>query len=299
MITLLDAADLQRLTWLEIDLALVAQAPPRRAHPLVVLEALFKGVFEAARLDPRLVKQLWHWPGAGVDALHWQAGTRIPLTIQLFGLSAEQIPTWLDQLHARFAPARGPNFSLAEVGPWRIARPPDAPAGTALSLDFLTPVPLPHQPGAPNTALDGAGFQRLCQTRLRKLFGREGQLPPPPELDVSAWRYWRTEHRSRSQGGHPMFLNGCVGPLCLSGPELPPWRPWLGLFSAVGLGERLSFAQGRLLLREAAAAPEPAEPGVAPLRLRRPFVLDAALRGARLSLANANLIMPRPPSACR
>jgi len=86
---------------------------------------------------------------------------------------------------------------------------------------------------------------RLCQTRLRKLFGREGALPPPPEIDTSAWHYWRTEHRSRSQNGNPMFLNGCVGPLYLMGETLAAWRPWIALFSAIGLGERLSFGQGR------------------------------------------------------
>lgn len=295
---LLNAADLPLLHWLEIDIVLLANASPRRSHPLVVLEAVFKGVFEATRLDPRVVKQLWHCPGISVEDLNWQDGSRIALTVQIFGLDSTQIPQWLSQLHARFAPTSGQNFSLAEVGPFRVVHLPVASTdAAAFTLHFLTPVPLPHRPGAPNTALDGNGFLRLCQTRLRKLFGREGLLPPPPALDVSAWRYWRTEHRSRSQSGHPMFLNGCVGPLRLDGSVLSSWYPWLNLFAAVGLGERLSFAQGRMLLREVqaleAAATEPT-----PLLLRRPFVLDAGLRGSRLSLANANLVVSTDDDSC-
>lgn len=288
MSSLLQITDLAQLSWLEIDLTLVAHGPPRRAHPLAVLEALFKGVFEAARLDARAVKQIWHWPGTPVDAMRWQADTRIAITLQLFGLPPEQIPAWMQQLHARFAPDCRQNFTLADIGPWRIVQARTGLDDKAtLSLDFITPVPLPHTPGRPNTTLDEVGFVRLCQTRLRKLFGREGALPPPPAFETTAWRYWRTEHRSRSQAGHPMFLNGCVGPLHLSGPQLPDWRPWLALFAAVGLGERLSFSQGRFLFAD--APPETGEQAPAPLQLRRPFVLDASLRGARLGLNNANL----------
>lgn len=290
MSSLTQVADLTRLSWLEIDLTLIAHAPPRRAHPLAVLEALFKGVFEAAGLDARTVKQLWHRPGVPVDAMGWQTDTRIVVTVQLFGLKPEQIPAWMRELHARFAPDSRQNFTLADAGAWRIAQLPNMPGDSpTLSLDFITPVPLPHTPGRPHTALDAAGFVRLCQTRLRKLFGQEGALPPPPVFETGSWRYWRTEHRSRSQAGHPMFLNGCIGPLHLSGPHLAEWRPWLALFAAVGLGERLSFSQGRFVFAECPSDTDDLAP--APLQLRRPFVLDASLRGAQLSLDNANLVV--------
>lgn len=290
MSTLLQTRDLAGLTWLEIDLTLVAHAAPRRAHPLVVLEALFKGVFEAAGLDARAVKQLWHSPGQRVHSLGWQAGTRISVTVQLFGLEATGVSVWQEQLVSRFAPPAQPNFTLAEVSSWRLMRAADLPAGgSTLTLDFLTPVPLPHVPGRPNTALDESGFVRLCQTRLRKLFGREGQLPPAPVLGTADWRYWRTEHRSRSQNGHPMFLNGCIGPLHLSGEQLGDWLPWLALFAAVGLGERLSFGQGRFQLSARASKQTPAD--AVPLQLRRPFVLDSDKQGAHLGLANANLVV--------
>ncbi|MGB9671463.1 MAG: CRISPR-associated endonuclease Cas1, partial [Halothiobacillaceae bacterium] len=291
---LLEPDDLPGLNWLEIDLTLIAHAAPRRAHPLVVLEAVLKGVFEAARLNARQVKQLWHWSGVPVAGMRWERNTRIGLTVQLFGLEAAHAPVWLEHLHARFAPASGQNFTLAEAGPWRIAHPPRAPDETdsaTLVLDFLTPVPLPHRPGTANTALDADGFMRLCQIRLRKLFGIEAKLPPPPGLDTTGWHYWRATHRSQSQHGHPMFIHGCIGPLCLFGPTLTQWQPWLALLAAVGLGERLSFSQGRFTLRAATTPAQPEKNAPVPLRLRRPFVLDANQRGAKLSLANANLIV--------
>lgn len=284
---LLSQHALAELTWWEVDLTLIAQAAPCRAHPLVVLEALMKRVFEAAGLDGRQVKQLWHSPGQDVRALSWEAGTPIPLTVQIFNLPAERLAFWQDRLQHLGDHAH--NFTLHEQSPCRLMRPPAGPApAAAYTLEFLTPVPLPHTPGQPNTALDADGFLRLCQTRLRKLFGREGQLPPAPQLDTVHWRYWRLKHRSRSQNGHPMFIHGCLGPLGLSGETLGDWLPWLGLFAAVGLGERLSFAQGRFRLiphPTLQAAPDPPPP----LRLRRPLVLDQP--GAQLTLEQANLVV--------
>lgn len=286
----LQAQELAELTWLEIELILLAHGEPRRSHPLIVLEALLKGVFEAAGLDARQVKQLWHSPGQRAWNMGWQAGDRIPVTVQLFGLPAQALPMWQERLADRLAPPARHNFTLERLLPWRNAHPPPAPAAAAtLTLDFLTPVPLPHAPGRPRTALDASGFLRLCQTRLRKLFGREGALPPPPELDTTGWRYWRIEHRSRSQNGHPMFINGCIGPLILAGEDLAAWLPWLALFSAVGVGERLSFGQGRFEF--AGPAREEIGPAPAPLRLRRPFVLDSDEAGAQLGLADANLVV--------
>lgn len=288
------AADVPGLCWLETDLELLAFSPPHRSHPLVVLEALFKGVFEGAGLDGRVVKQLWHCPGLRVQEMDWQAGSRIAVTLQLFGMEAAQIPKWLEQLQARFAPVNRQNFTLSSVSPWRIQHATVAEtvrfATDSIDMDFLTPVPLPHVAGRPNTALDDVGFLRLCQTRLRKLFGREAELPPPPQLVTSAWRYWRIEHRSRSQNGNPMFINGCVGRLTLSGPHLAAWLPWLTLFSAVGMGERLSFGQGRFVLTENTAENDAPSSSV-PLRLRRPFVLDSDRPGVHLGLDNANLVV--------
>nr|WP_275672677.1 CRISPR-associated endonuclease Cas1 [Thermomonas flagellata] len=86
-----------------------------------------------------------------------------------------------------------------------------------------------------------------------------------------------------------MFINGCLGPLILSGESLAAWRPWLALFAAVGLGERLSFGQGRFQFASSAA--ERTGPGAAPLRLRRPLVIDSDLAGAHVGLADANLVV--------
>lgn len=294
----LRTSDLPGLSWLEIDLQLQAHAAPRRAHPMVVLEALLKGVFEAAGLDARHTKQLWYRPGHSVHDLGWQAGSTLPLTVQLFGMQASAIARWQDELTRRFEPPVQQNFSLLNTSAWRIAHPPPPPASMGLGvahLDFLTPVPLPHQLGQAHETLEPAGLIRLCQTRLRKLFGREGQLPSPPTLDTSGWRYWRFEHRSRSQNGHPMFINGCVGPLHLGGEHLDAWLPWLALFSAVGMGERLSFGQGRFQWITAPDAPEThveeEDDEPAPLMLRRPFVLDSDKPGAHLELAHGNLVV--------
>jgi len=287
--------DLPGLTWHEIDLGLIAHAAPRRAHPLAVLEGVLKGAFEEASLEHRLVKQIWHVPNTSVQTLTWQAGTPIPLRVQLFGIDAAGLADWQDALHARFAPSMRQNFDLSERGDWREMHPPsdnEPPCQIEQCwLDFLTPVPLPHTAGQANTALDGTGFLRLAQTRLRKLFGREAELPPPPVIDTSAWRYWRTKHHSRSQGGNPMFLNGCIGSLRLSGESLPDWHAWIALFSAIGLGERLSFAQGRFRLDTPTASEPLPTTDTVPLCLRRPYVLDSELVGAKLKLDNANLVV--------
>jgi len=89
-----------------------------------------------------------------------------------------------------------------------------------------------------------------------------------------------------------MFLNGCVGPLYLMGETLAAWRPWIALFSAIGLGERLSFGQGRFSPSGCEGRPHATpEDAAAPLRIRRPFVLDAQHVGASLSLENDNLVV--------
>lgn len=292
---LLQVTDLPNLYWLEIDLTLQAHAPPQRSHPLVVLEGVLKGSFESAGLDARSIKQLWHVPGTSVLDLRWQTGTHIPVRVQLFGMDVAQLPDWQTALQARFAPAARQNFDLVESSAWRVAHPTERsedPDGTEdCWLDFLTPVPLPHKPGQSNTALNDEGFLHLCQTRLRKLFGREAELPLPPTIDTSFWSYWRTRHPSRSQGGHPMFLHGCIGPLHLSGRHLAAWKPWLALLAEVGMGERLSFTQGRF--RFSTASQEEITVGTkpAPLRLRRPYVLDSDLIGAHLQVDNANLVV--------
>lgn len=289
--------DLTSLSWLEIDITLQAHGAPRRAHPMVVIEALLKGVFEATGLDARRTKQLWHSPGHSVNTLGWQAGSKLSVTVQLFGMQASRVAQWQDELVRRFEPSMQPNFSLLDMSAWRVAQAP-SPQGHAntLTLNFLTPIPLPHQPGQSHESLDPPGFTRLCQTRLRKLFGREAQLPPTPTLDTSAWRYWRFEHRSRSNG-HPMFINGCIGPLQLAGEHVAAWLPWMALFSAVGLGERLSFGQGRFELATNTETTEaPAEPAP-PLLLRRPFVLDSERPGAHLDLAHGNLVVTQDNQA--
>lgn len=292
---LLRVTDVPDLHWLEIDLTLLAHAPAQRSHPLVVLEGVLKGSFESAGLDARSIKHLWHVPDTSVFDLHWQAGTHIPIRVQLFGMDVAQLPDWQDALQARFEPAARQNFDLVEWGSWRIAHPPAKPAVPLESesywLDFLTPVPLPHKPGQPNTALNGQSFSHLCQTRIRKLFGREAELPVPPQIDVSLWRYWRVRHASRSQGGHPMFLHGCVGPLHLSGKELAAWESWLALLAEVGMGERLSFAQGRFHFSTTIPEDPPVSMKPAPLRLRRPYVLNSDMVGAHLRLDNANLVV--------
>lgn len=292
---LLQVTDIPNLRWLEIDLTLQAHASPQRSHPLIVLEGVLKGSFESAGLDARSIKQLWYVPGTRIIDLHWQAGTRIPVRIQLFGMDVTRLSDWQDALQARFEPAARQNFDLVKWGSWRISHPaekPDVPLESeSYWLDFITPVPLPHKPGQPNTALNDQGFLRLCQTRLRKLFGREAELPVPPQIDVSLWRYWRTRHASRSQGGHPMFLHGCIGHLRLSGKEIAAWEPWLALLAEVGMGERLSFAQGRF--RFSTVSQEEITVGTkpAPLRLRRPYVLNSDLIGAHLQVDNANLVV--------
>lgn len=292
-------AELATCHWLELEVTLVAYAAPRRAHPLAVLEALFKGVFEAAGFHTDRVKQLWFWRNQAVDAMTWQAKTEIPITLQLFGLKIEDLRKYNEQLALRFDKSSKNNFGLSNVGAWQVRQLPVLPqqspnlaSTTGLSLDFLTPVLLPHTPGQANTALTAAGFLRLCQTRLRKLFGREAELPPVPALDTSTWRYWRAKHRSQSQAGNPMFLHGCIGRLHLSGEALAAWQPWLALFAHIGLGERLSFSQGRFVVNfQESSHHETSQLAPAQLSLKRPLVLDSAKSGSKLRLDNANLVI--------
>lgn len=280
------------LEWQEAELTLVAHSMPRLAHPLSVFEALIKGAREAAGIASPL---LWYWPGQGVEAMTYRPGQRIELKLQLFSVDAAAAAQLQAALQERLTPAEATtrHFSLETFAPWQMARPGNLPSAPAWRMEFHTPLPLPKKGQVDRTAVSSAEFLFACRKRIKKLWGLEAPLPPAPVIEAVGWRYWRTTHRSRSQGGEPLLLNGCLGQLRVSGEHLDAWLPWLALFARVGLGERLGFSLGRMmLLAETLPGSAPALASGAedePEPLRRPLHIERT--GCKLSLENENIVL--------
>lgn len=284
--------ELPPLEWQEADLTLVAHSMPRLAHPLSVFEALIKGAKEAADIGSPL---LWYWPGQSVEAMAYQPGQHIELKLQLFSADAVAAERLQATLQERLDPndAAKRHFSFKTITPWRVARPQNLASAPAWRMEFHTPLPLPKKGHVDRTAVSPAEFLFACRKRINKLWGLGVQLPPAPVIEALAWRYWRTTHRSRSQGGEPLLLNGCLGQLRLSGEQIDLWLPWFALFAQVGLGERLGFSMGRMTLLaepQLLAAPDLAsDADDEPEPLRRPLHVERA--GCKLSLENENIVL--------
>ena len=280
-------ADPVSLTWFASRIELEAWGPPQRAHPLSVFEAIIKGAREAAGLNAPL---LWHWPGQGVEHMAYQKGQRIALELQFFGAGLADAQRLSDTLEARMTHASTQrNFTWLGQTPWQLECAPELPPSAAYRLEFHTPLSLPKKRGMDHTAISQEEFLYACHKRIGKLWGQEICLPPPPDLLPQAWRYWRTTHRSRSQQGEPLLLNGCLGQLCLTGPQLDAWRPWLALLAKIGLGDRLGFSLGRFtLLAEPLLEMAPAHNTEHTSRCR-PLYIERS--GSRLSLDNDNIVL--------
>jgi len=282
-------ADPRGLHWQSCRIALEATSAPRRAHPLSVLEAVIKGAREAAAITPPL---LWHQPGRMVEGMDYRPGERIELELQLFSADAEPTERLSAALHDRLASEQAGqrHFVLREALPWQSPLLPAYPPAPAWRLDFYTPLPLPKKGHVTRTAVSPEEFLFACRKRVGKLWGVAPHLPSAPTIEPLGWRYWRTTHRSRSQSGEPLLLNGCLGQLRLSGESLDDWLPWLSLFAEVGMGERLGFSLGRFtLLAEAAPAVAAAALGGLPEPLRHPLYVERA--GCKLSLDNENIVL--------
>lgn len=282
-------------SWLNSQLCLQATSSQRRAHPLSVLEALIKGAKEEAGIEAPL---LWHWPGQTADRMHYQTGQALHLTLQLFTADTAAATRLHTALQQRLSPKHSAqrHFCLQTLTPWQNTTSQPLPGAKAWRLEFHTPLPLPKRGHTDRTAITADEFIFSCKKRISKLWGQDPLLPPPPRIEPIGWRYWRTTHRSRSQGGEPLFLNGCLGQLHLSGPHLDEWLPWLALLAEVGMGERLAFSLGRFgLLAEAPvqsaapAATEAGEAGTEATSPRRPLYIERT--GCKLSLDNENIIL--------
>jgi CRISPR-associated endonuclease Cas1 len=276
------------LGWLACRIELEAVSEPRQAHPLSVFEAIIKGAREEAGITAPM---LWHWPEQSAESMRYRPGERITLELQLFTAPPDAAARLQDALRARLAAVQSGrrHFVLVSLTPWLPAEALALPEASAWRLEFHTPLPLPKKGRVERTEVSPEEFLFACRKRVAKLWAVEPRLPPPPEIKPLGWRYWRITHRSRSQNGEPLLLNGCLGQLRLSGEQLPAWRPWLALFVQVGLGERLGFSLGRFtLLAETApvaALPEPRETPPP----RRPLYVERT--ACKLSLDNENLVL--------
>jgi CRISPR-associated endonuclease Cas1 len=278
-----------QLGWRVCQVELEALSEPRQAHPLSVFEAIVKGARDEAGVT---VPLLWHWPGQSAEGMRYRSGERITLEWQLFGAEPEAAERLHAALRARLVESQAGrrHFTLASLTAWSAAVFLALPEAPAWRLDFHTPLPLPKKGRMERTAVTPEEFLFACRKRLEKLWGMEFRLPPPPTIEPLGWHYWRTTHRSRSQGGEPLFLNGCLGQLRIHGEHLPAWRPWLALFAQVGLGDRLGFSLGRFtLLAETVPVVAALQPQDAPPPVRRPLYVERM--GCKLSLDNENLVL--------
>lgn len=243
---------LSNYTWHGLGLVLrcVHAHPARKAHALSVLEALVKGMSERAGLAVPAQRTLFRWPDHRCVAMSLRENQSISLELALFGANDEDATRWRDSVSSYFdAGAPGRNFRVESLSAVQHLRPPALPtlaenAMDEICLDLLTPLPFKPAQGHDRTWLDGAAFRALCQERLRKLFGAEGKLPPAPQVLSAYWSYHQIAHTARSQAGHTKYINGCIGPLFLRGPDLAAWHPWLALFEQINLGGQISFGQG-------------------------------------------------------
>ena len=241
--------------WHELTLRLTPsrEPPPGAAHPLSVLEAIVKGIGEAAGL-PAAARSVFRWPEVRAAAMRVRPDQPIPLYLALFGVDTRTARHWADTAARYFdagQPGRGfmaelqappRKLTLAELKIPRLA--------DEACLDFLTPLPFLHPPrGRVSTRLDASGLRALIDARLSRCFGKHPALPAPDHCTVLSgyWQYYRQTHRSDSQRGHPKYLNGCVGRLYLKG-DLAEWASWLALCERINLGGKLSFGLGAFRL---------------------------------------------------
>ncbi|MBL8471701.1 MAG: hypothetical protein KF778_19850 [Rhodocyclaceae bacterium] len=230
----------------------------RKAHPVSVLEAIVKGIGEAAGMAAPAQRSVFRWPFQRATRMQLAQGQTLDLEILLFGTDVAGALCWREQALRYFDPgAPGRNFRVVAAGLPREASFVDLLAGQGtqpesdeIALDFLTPLGFTRTPGYDRAWLDGPGLGRAMQHRLRRLFGAEPSLPPWPEVLPGYWKYCEIEHAARSQPGQK-YLNGCVGPLLLRGANLADWWPWLRLFEQVGMGAQISFGQGLFRLHGA------------------------------------------------
>ena len=217
-------ADPAQLGWLACSIELEAMSEPRQAHPLSVFEAIVKGAKEEAGVE---APSLWHWPGRGVERMRYRPQDCIALELQLFTQTMDDAARLQSALQARLQeqPTGKRHFALTSLTPWFAAKPSALTEAPAWRLDFHTPLPLPKKGRMERTEVTPEEFLFSCRKRVAKLWGVEPQLPPSPNIDPLGWRYWRTTHHSHSQGGEPLFLNGCLGQLRLSGEHLAAWLP--------------------------------------------------------------------------
>lgn len=240
--------------WYRIGLTLTCTYahPHRRAHPLAICEAIVKGISESLNLVPPRVRTVFHWHGARCTQMRLNTGSKIPLEILLFGVNEEEAQRWYERAKGWFdSDAPGRNFTIfASTPPQREEASASVETVTIpeecdeIALDFLTPLPFVPAQGRSRTWIDSAGLMQALSARTQRLFGNVPLLPPAPQVIPAYWEYCQIEHASQSQKGHIKYLNGCIGPLLLRGPNLREWLPWLKLFEHIGAGSRISFGQG-------------------------------------------------------
>lgn len=281
-------------TWHQLEVTLKAKGSPKSSHPLVVLQGVFKRIFQQAQLNAQQHKLLWHYLPTPIDAITWQQGDELQLTLQLFNASQQEAENYLTALTQELTNNPKQNFTLKNLSPWQtttftLPAPSQQPLAS-LELDFYTPLPFKTANPANKHLLTPQEFIRSCQKRLTKLFNHSPQLPPAPEINSHHWHYWRAKHASKSQPGHTLYLNGCVGKLVLTGANLNAWLPWLTLFQKIGLGNQLTFSRGRFSLNTLTQAP-PTQPKHQDqeLLLKRPFIINSTQQGVQLALTSNQL----------
>lgn len=240
------------LVWFRCQLWLTPTFVNHKAHPLIIIEAIVKGISELSQTHEQLRLSF---------SVRGQTGYRLRLKrdkaicIEVVSACQDQavLQRWLDTARCYFDPEQpGKNFHLTQIGAWQEQSISWLPIMTLtqreLCWNATTPLPFKPNKGKSRTWLDFAQFRHLIEKRLQRFFNKEQVLPDADmQLLPYYWEYAQIPHQSHSQQGHVKYINGCVGKLYLRAPNslLKTWLPWLVLIDQIGVGTELSFGRGR------------------------------------------------------
>lgn len=254
---------LRALRWHVLRLTLVnTRNAFAREPPLAVFEALG---YTAARRAGLNAHEEWFFHPAGQSfGSRVRRGARYAVVFVFPRAEAEAVALFRDALAKHLTDPRN-NFALETASnplPRTLADleqesadlealPFDREGHAQVCLEFLAPLAFAARDSARRWLLDAPGLIASLTERVARLGGPRLSVPEEAVAGLTTlpcyWHYEEHRHASKSKGGR-YLINGCAGPLYLSG-NLQPWLPLLRLGAEWHAGDRLGFAQGAYALR--------------------------------------------------
>jgi CRISPR-associated protein Cas1 len=255
------ALDLNSLTWRRLPVTLINTriSPAAKAHPVLVFQAIVKGVTTAiGPEDPSIFFTIQDRRHAGKIP----EGDRVGLFILFCGHDEAYLERWTTALRDYLAdPETGRNFQVCEIGKVeerslsKIIDERGMPESEGeICLEFLTPVPFKTEKNKPRTHISRETLIKAVTERLSRLFGRKLEYRSEGD-DFSVlpqyWNYTEHRHASLSQSGTTQYIKGCVGKLYIKG-KFADFLPYLLIAGELHAGSRVPAGQGQFLLHDKA-----------------------------------------------